>query len=100
MLNRNLRHLWYRQRINQARPFVDYFQVPPFQEAAHLRLSCEDSSYQFADDLLLRLFWMCNKPLLETKFALTAEEEHKLHLKGIEMFGAYVLAKHHKDDEL
>lgn len=60
--------------------FIHDFQVPPLQEAAHLWLTGQNGLHQLPRDLLLLLIRQRNVPFLQTELALSAEQQHELHL--------------------
>lgn len=62
-------------------PFINDFQISPLQKAAHFRFPRQNCGDQFPGDLLFQFIRMRNVPLLQTQFALTAEQQHKLHLQ-------------------
>ena len=62
-------------------PFIHDLHILVFQKAAHLRFTSEDSRDQVASDLLLFLLARSSVPFLQSKFALTAEQQHELKLK-------------------
>lgn len=66
-----------------SEPFVNNFAVFPLEERAHFRLPGQDGRDQFPGDLLLQLVRMGDVPFLQSKFALPAEQQHKLHLFGM-----------------
>lgn len=62
-------------------PLVDNLEVSPLQEAAHLGLAGQNCLHQLSGDLLFLLVRQRHVPLLEPELALSAEEEHELHLE-------------------
>lgn len=62
-------------------PLVHNLEVPPLQEAAHLRLSRQYGLDQISGDLLPLLVRQRHIPLLQAQLSLSAEQQHELHLK-------------------
>lgn len=62
-------------------PLIHDLEVSPLQEAAHFGLPSQDGLHQLSGDLLFLLIRQRHVPLLKPELALSAEQEHKLHLQ-------------------
>jgi len=67
--------------LQHNRPFIDNLHVFPFNKARHFRFPSQHGRHELTDNLLLHFVTMCNVPFLQPQLALSAEENHKLHLQ-------------------